>query len=327
MSHYKYIDGYVVSIPFAGFYSGSYHESEIERAVENLSSDDSGTPHLQIHDRLCDLVNWHGVRENYAAAYAAAFAHHFNLEGSEPTVTQDHWDGWQITVRFDRESLAKIVQATRGRWKDSITRRIKDEGLDRLDLLAPPTRWGDEEWRVALLVYLDSESSGGFDNYAEYGVVEDLSGNGVIDNWLFETVDDGARTKMNRLCRVAAWVQRRDRYGAKVPTCVAPAESLPLFAKDWKPDVGQLAGLRGVNGHGAALACSTWGDGIAEDQAAQAFDKLAELAAMGGRNAALCLWAWQKWLAHTPHKTTLLRAMRAPLAHSVDLESVLGWRV
>lgn len=319
--------GIKIQIPFAGFYH-TIHAYEIDSAVENLVSDDNGSPHEALLDKVRALIDFSAVESKYAKEYAEDFPGTFDLSAAsgEPTeICSYDYSAWDVFVTFDRDSAAEIVRATRCRvGLSSLMRRIGAGDFDTGDFARPLRRWCHETWRVALLVYIDARSS---HHDPEGGAVEGWSGNGVVDSWLFDTLPEDKRAELNRLCAVAARVQRRD-YGDHRPTCKPPVESLPLFAyAGWQPDVGELADLRGVNGHGAKLALRYYHADGNPAFARAAFDKMADLTSLGCRTAALCLWAWQKWLAVADRKVELVHALAAQASYGADPESVLGWRV
>jgi hypothetical protein len=67
------------TIPFSGFYH-SFHDEELDRALESMFSDDRGNPFSGIIEKAFDCVDWKSVHLNYARVFAERFATHFEFE-------------------------------------------------------------------------------------------------------------------------------------------------------------------------------------------------------------------------------------------------------
>ena len=204
------------TIPFSGFYS-SLHDRSCEDALSQAFSDDSGTPNAGLLDRAFDLVSWRDVQKEYAKKYTEAFAQEFKIALQFETMVSpreynfttdrifahiDSSEAARLLALVDPETLADTVRQT-------FTSRSGFSSFYNPDV----TTWGEiSTWdhnQIGTLLQAyageESNSSDGFDQWAEWSLCEDFNGNGCLDNWIFGSNPE----KLNRLHRVGRYLRDR----------------------------------------------------------------------------------------------------------------------
>jgi hypothetical protein len=205
------------TIPFSGFYS-SMHDDEIDRTLENLISDSSGCH--PISDRIASNLWMHmgDVSTEYARAFLADFQILFNGEtGLSVAFEWDTLDSPRAynfsTDRIFAKVSAEHVKAMYSKVNHSILDRMAEERFTScsgfISHYSPDvSSWGElEEWdhnQVGTLVealvsqFLPKEWEG--------NVIEDWSGSGIVDEWVYDALDEEGK----RLVKIAAYLRQRE---------------------------------------------------------------------------------------------------------------------
>jgi hypothetical protein len=179
------------TIPFSGFYC-SMHDRELDYACKNILQDGGGDPvHPALLDRLFDAIDWRAAHEAYARRYAASWCDAMGIVGAEfdelnspreYNFTTDRIfiripDGevTRILASIDRARLDETARAmftTRDGFISSYSPRVEDWG--------PVSDW-DHNQLGCMLAALQPEE------FDEWDIVENWSGNGVLEGWILNT--------------------------------------------------------------------------------------------------------------------------------------------
>jgi hypothetical protein len=217
--------GFMLSvIPFSGFYYIA-HDDALDRALEQCFSADSGDPYPGLVSRAFDLVQWDKVKARYAAEYAEAFAKEFGIVGAEfESMTSPRFYNFETDRVFMLIPLGEVARMHSETPRETLAQVAAEMFTSRsgfISFYSPDVSdWGDLcEWdhnQVYALVsafVLHRRDGEEFDQWAELALVEDLSSNGNLDNWLFEHADTAA---MNRLGRVCDYLRQREDRANRV---------------------------------------------------------------------------------------------------------------
>ena len=207
----------LTTVPFSGFYD-SLHSSEVDQAIEQMFSDDSGEPNEGLSEVLQRQCDYRQVFTRYAKSYVEAFAAEFKLTSlafdelnspSEYNFTTDRVfanisldDARRIYSETSAAALAQLAH-------DKFTSRDGFASFYDADV----STWGAlETWDhnqvgVLLQAYAKEQASGadGFDQWAEYNLMEGAYNNGYLDNWISDATPD-----IDRLYKIHDYLQKRD---------------------------------------------------------------------------------------------------------------------
>ena len=204
-------------IPFSGFYN-SIHDEELDHALEQMFSDQSGNPYDGLVSRAFDLVQWQKVHTAYAAHYAAAFCEEFEIVGatfeSMTSPREYNFTTDRVFITLPESEVIRILAVTPRETLEEVAREMFTSRSGFASFYPPDVEsWGEvAEWDhnqcfallSAYVLYLrDGEA---FDSWAEYSIMEHCSGNGYLDEWLSENAADG----MRRLWAVSDYLRKRE---------------------------------------------------------------------------------------------------------------------
>lgn len=179
-------------IPFQGFYN-SIHDAELDRACESILQDDSGyCVHDALPGRLFDAIEWARVHVDYARQYALEWADAAGIKGIEfeelncPREYNFTTDRIFVKIpageieRIRREIDPELFAETAREWFTSRSGFISFYSPDI-------ESWGElDEWdhnqRGCMLQAWHTQC-----DIDEWSIVEDWSGNGMVDNWVLNT--------------------------------------------------------------------------------------------------------------------------------------------
>jgi hypothetical protein len=214
---------FLTTVPFSGFYS-SLHDSELDICLERLFDRDGMGANADLVDAARNVIDWPCVHEAYAAEYVSGLRHEYQIELKFESLTSPKYYNFEtdrIFAWIDRESLAKIARAVpRAALRKAIKARFTSRSgfishyePDLSDWPARLSDWDHNQIGTLLGVYLDQEAAGcgsdGFDAYREYEVMESAFGNGYVENWFFGNENRGYEGTLNRLCRLAEYLDAR----------------------------------------------------------------------------------------------------------------------
>lgn len=205
------------TVPFSGFYE-SIHSSEMDRELEQMTSDSSGCH--PISDRIAEdlWMHCHYPFTQYAKEYCEDFAIYFKGE------TKLELTGWEFdTLVSPREYnfttdriFAKLPFATVKKLFEECDKTILDEIIRQrftsrsgFSSFYTPRRdaWGElETWdhnQVACIILALVKQHFG-ENW-EMSIIEDWSGNGIISNWMYDGLDDEGK----RLVKIGDYLRAR----------------------------------------------------------------------------------------------------------------------
>lgn len=209
----------LTTIPFQGFYY-SIHDQELDQALERQYSDRATGTHVNkaLMQRASDDCNWSHVHEEYARAYCSAFGARFALDGlvfDELNCPKEYnFATDRIFARIPVETASRVLSHTddkrlRELAKERFTSRsgfISSYSPDIEDW-GPIEGWDHNQVGTLLAAYADQESNNemdGFDQFAEYSLMERDQCNGYIEQWINEASPNAAR-----LLRIHDYLQDR----------------------------------------------------------------------------------------------------------------------
>ena len=207
----------LTTLPFSGFYE-SLHSDSIDQAVERMFSDDSGTTNDGLYAALLKLCRYPQLYANYAKHYVEAFAEEFDIASltfEELTSPKEYnFTTNRIFVQISSEDVqrfrvkapeAALAQAA----KDQFTSRDGFASFYSPDVNTwpPLEQWDHNQVGVLLQAYAKEQASGadGFDQWAEYNLMEGAFNNGYLDNWISDATPD-----IDRLYKIHDYLQKRD---------------------------------------------------------------------------------------------------------------------
>lgn len=207
----------LVTLPFSGFYQ-SLHDTVLDDTIERMFTDrDTGCERNEgLESALVVACDFAPVREKYAAAYAVAFGQEFKIDTLKfESLTSPRFYNFEtdrVFATVTKKELARIYRATN---RDDLTALVKSMFTSRdgfhsfysgdLAEWGPVNTWDHNQYSALLRCYAVQEcNSGEFSQYDEYNLVEDLSGNGHLDNWIAE-----ATPGIERLYKVHDYLETR----------------------------------------------------------------------------------------------------------------------
>lgn len=188
-----------IQIPFAGFYC-SIHEQEIGQPLERLPDYWCEYMRCDIPQKLMDMferaADWQNAMEEYARDYAQGFINEYlECRGVYSGMQSPRYYNFKtdrLFVKIPRHELARLWRKT----DKVILDRICEERFTSYDgfrsFYRPEWRewgrlstWDHNQLGALLLAYLETERGEEWDQWAEFSLMEDASGNGYLDQWLF----------------------------------------------------------------------------------------------------------------------------------------------
>ena len=197
------------TIPFSGFCE-TIHDNAIDRAIESLFENDRGDCYSDLinHFYGSDCIDFEEVRSEYAKDYTLKFAIATKLQltfdelnsPKEYNFTTD-----RIFVNITEESVRKLFAAVD---KDILRQLIKEKFTSRSGFISyyssdlnewpeDVTEWDPNQIGTLISVAVD---------FDEEKYMEDLSGSGEVDNWVYSALkNDGIR-----LSNIASYLRTRE---------------------------------------------------------------------------------------------------------------------
>lgn len=213
---------FLSTIPFAGFYC-TLHEDEIDQTFVRMFEDDNGNPAPGfITDKARDAVSWSFVYHAYAKDYAASFLHWLGMGGKFESMESPRYYNFETDRIFVELTGADIARAWHNTDRGIFTRHCRERFTSRGGFISsydpdwktwgPLSTWDHNQIGTLIGAFAETEQGGEFDSWAEYGLMEDASGNGDIDNWIWNNAGPDLARCAN------AWYYLRDRAQRKVKT-------------------------------------------------------------------------------------------------------------
>ena len=209
----------IARIPFAGFYN-SLHDAELDDALNQMLSDDSGNPNNDLVARAFDLVDWSSAHKAYAKAYAENFCEHFKIAGVFESMTSPR----EYNFETDKAWIELTETEARRIFGETDDKNLRDQAREMftsrsgfISFYSPDIdTWGDiAEWDYNQLYCLlsayaeqETDSSDGFDSWAESDLMESDRCNGEFDNMIYND-------KLERLCKINDYLRRRESRSFK----------------------------------------------------------------------------------------------------------------
>ena len=120
-------DTHEILIPFAGFYN-SWHDSELDQALDTICSNDSGKIYTSIRDLCFTNIDWSLVYREYAREYTELFAIKFNLPSLKflrlMSPKYYNFETDRILASIDSDDLAKLSAY---RTSETLTKLVKKQ--------------------------------------------------------------------------------------------------------------------------------------------------------------------------------------------------------
>lgn len=207
----------LTTIPFSGFYN-SMHDAEIDRVLEQMLSDSSGCHPAS--DRISEEI-WSHINTPMVE-YTEAFVESFNVlfNGETGLNVKLEWESVS-SPKYYNFSTDRVFAAVSLADVQAMFRKVDREVLDKvaadrftsrsgfISHYSPYWRsWGSmAEWdwnQVGTLIealvtqFLSPEW--------EWNVIEDWSGNGIVDNWVYDNLDAEGK----RLVKIADYLRQRE---------------------------------------------------------------------------------------------------------------------
>ena len=212
----------LATLPFSGFYS-SIHDGEIDSTIERMFSDrETGCDRNQgLESALIDKCEFREVHQKYAAYYAEAFGAEFKIALKFESMTSPKFYNFEtdrVFVTVTKKELARVYRATdraalAALVEQMFTSRDGFSSFYSSDLgdWGPVNTWDHNQHGTLLRCYAVQESNcDDFGQMEEHRLVEDMSGNGHLDNWIAE-----ATPGIERLYKVHDYLEARKERAAQ----------------------------------------------------------------------------------------------------------------
>lgn len=208
----------ITTIPFSGFYN-TLHDSLLDDELRGLFTDDQGDINWKLYNEAFDLIQWQKVFVLYAQDYTERFANEFKIRLSFESLNSPKEYNFatdRIFCNIDLEEVVRIYAATdKASLSDLIREKFSSrdgfssfysnniEDWDKIET------WNHNQVGTLIECYSNQETnnSEGFTSLVEYYMMVEASGNGYIENWLFESATDKA--ELNRLVSIHQYLYKR----------------------------------------------------------------------------------------------------------------------
>jgi hypothetical protein len=190
-----------VSIPFTGFYE-SIHTDNIDRTEETMFSDGHGDFDSTAAHEFYIACDYRKVFHRYAQAYAEDFATYIEMpslkfiELDSPREYNFRTD--KIICEISEVDVLKMFDNTprEALVTCATERHTSRSGFDSfydpdISTWGDPLEWDHVQLTTLMQAYVEGTHSWArYDqNYSEMNIIEDWSGDGIIENWLCDAVD------------------------------------------------------------------------------------------------------------------------------------------
>jgi len=207
----------LTTIPFSGFY-GSIHDSEIDNVLEQMVSDSSGVS--PVSDRISSDLWMHtgDCRTEYSRAYVENFTALLNGEtGLKVALT---WESLsspreynfatdRIFAELSFSDVQKLFCKVSKEKLDTAARERFTSRSGFISHYSPDWKeWGSlKEWdHNQIATILEALVSEFFPVDWEWALIEDFSGSGNLDNWVYDAMDAEGK----RLVKIADYLRSRE---------------------------------------------------------------------------------------------------------------------
>jgi len=173
----------------------------MDREIENLAdyyAEDTGhdLPDA-LNNLFWDAADYSNFRLEYSRAYAEAFcAEYFNSDDCTFSGMESprfyNFETDRVFVKVPTSVIRRIYAETPN---TTITRYAEERHTSYDGFIShyspdwvswgPVETWDHNQLQTLLLAYLYEERGEGWDQWAEFSLIEDLSGNGYYDQWLW----------------------------------------------------------------------------------------------------------------------------------------------
>lgn len=203
-------------IPFDGFYN-TLHDDAVDQGLEQMFSD-RDTGNTVNHDLVAhawDKMNWKQVHIDYTREYCENFAHEFKLDLTFDELVCPREYNF-VTDRcfafISTESLRKVFAEVN---TPDLRNKVREnhssyDGFhsfysnDLDDWPSDVTQWDCNEIGTLLQTYADQESTGDFDSYEQYNLMDSSFSNGFLDDILYKNC-----ANMGRLLEIHTYLDAR----------------------------------------------------------------------------------------------------------------------
>lgn len=211
----------LTTIPFSGFYE-TLHDSIIEDTFDGFFQDDSGDVNGDLLNHAFSSVQFATAHRKYAAAYAVEFAEHIEAALTFESMTSPREYNFSTDTIFCQISESEVHRIIATLPDGALAFKAKERFTSRsgfVSFYSPDiAEWGDvSEWdhnQVGTVIecLADTFAAYGKDNWNqwdEFGLMENYSGNGYLANWIIE----GSPKKFLRVVNIADYLRQREQRG------------------------------------------------------------------------------------------------------------------
>lgn len=201
------------TIPFSGFYE-SIHNSNLDDAVEQMFSNDSGDSNHKLSDSVHFDCNWSQVFKEYAKAYCENFADRFNLSSLKfEDLDSPKYYNFATDRIFAEIDVSEVVRIVSEIDLEDFLAYAREKFTSRDGFASfysnDAKTWGpvkdwDHNQVVTLIEFYVSTIDDDFDSYKENDLMEDDRGNGSYESWISD-----ATLNIKRLYRIADYLRIR----------------------------------------------------------------------------------------------------------------------
>lgn len=196
------------TIPFSGFYD-SIHDNAVDRAIESLFEDDNGdcNSNLIAHFYCSNCINYDKVRTAYAKDYVQAFAIAAGLQLIFDELDSPKEYNFQTDRIFVKIAPKSVIELFAKADKNALRDRIRKEYTSRFGFISHYSpdiyEWPKDvmKWDHNQVGTLIAASV----NFDEEKYMEDISGSGKVDNWVYSALNE----KGMRLSNIAVYLRAR----------------------------------------------------------------------------------------------------------------------
>ena len=195
-------------IPFSGFYD-SIHDDAIDLAIESLFEDNSGDCNSSLieHFYRSNCIDYGEVRTTYAKDYVQAFAIATGLQLIFDELDSPKEYNFQTDRIFVKIAPKSVIELFAKADKNALRDRIRKDYTSRSGFISyyspdidewpkDVTKWDHNQ--VGTLIAASV-------NFDEEKYMENISGSGKGDNWLYSALNE----KGMRLSNIAVYLRAR----------------------------------------------------------------------------------------------------------------------
>jgi hypothetical protein len=193
------------TIPFSGFYY-SVHDQELDYILEQCFSNDCGDVYNSLAQSAHDNADWFSIHSGYAKLYTEAFAKEFELETVKfKKLDSPKYYNFETDRIFCEINISEVNRLYKTVCKKVLEDRIQERFTSRDGFISfypnELAKWPNklEDWDInqvgtlieAYTVHVEPEFL--HNQFKEYDLLEDYRCNGVIENLLYENIENAER--------------------------------------------------------------------------------------------------------------------------------------